>query len=84
MPGTLIAVSQVPLTSLTTNTPSGPRLCANGPPALQLPGELQDTDSVSVPPPVPSGAVPGIWMAVPQWPSVSLTTNAWSWKDRSA
>src|SRR5215469_15007929 len=82
-PGTLIAVPQVPLTSLTTNALTEPRLCENWPLALQLPGVAQDTDPVSAPPPEPGCLVPGTWMAVPQVPLVSVTTNAWSWKDRS-
>jgi len=43
------------------------------PPALQLPGEVHDTEMISNP---PRAAPPGTCCAVPQVPFVSLTTNA--------
>jgi hypothetical protein len=66
MPGTLMAVCQVPLTWLTTN--------AWDPPALQLPAEAHDTEVMAA---VPRAAVPGTSMAVCQVPLTWLTTNAW-------
>src|SRR5215469_4501031 len=43
VPGTLMAVPQVPFTSLTTNA-AGAWVSAYCPPALQFPGDAQDTD----------------------------------------
>jgi len=54
----------------------GPLAMSKNPPALQLPGEVQDTDATPACSPVSSAAMPGTSRAVPQAPCTSLTTNA--------
>src|SRR5262252_8350097 len=66
-----MAVPQVPLTWLTTNTWIWLELSMKPPTALQLPADAHDTEPVPDP-----EAVPGTAMAVPQVPLTWLTTNA--------
>src|SRR5215469_3958182 len=61
-PGTCLALPQVPCTSLTTNAVSileGPVPFWYHPPALQLPAEAHDTESISPIPPCSRAARPG-------------------------
>src|SRR5271170_4704685 len=76
VPGTEIALPQVPFFSLTTSGPKAASVLAlpEYPAAAQLPAEAHETDAKVV---VPKAADPGTWIAVPQEPWFSLTTNAW-------
>src|SRR5215469_6717296 len=77
-PGTLIAVPQVPLTSVTTNAWSWKDRSVYAPPALQKPAELQDIVKVLENLPWFSAPRPGTGMALPHVPPVSLATHACS------
>jgi hypothetical protein len=71
MPGTMATGPHMPFTSLTTNACCEPTVKL--PPALQLPADAHDSDQIIAP--VPSAAMPGTRVAVPQLPFTSLTTN---------
>src|SRR5215467_2350819 len=78
-PGTVIACRQCPRTSVTrsgpwTDCPSTPPI--KSPPALQLPGEVQDTELTSANSPTCKSLSPGTVIALAQWPCASLATNA--------
>src|SRR5215471_6099370 len=69
LPGTSMAVPQVPFTLLTTNACGMPELSSSTPPALHLPGEAHDTERVVVKGKFGlSLAVPGTCSAVPHVP----------------
>src|SRR6266851_1528696 len=74
MPGTSMAVRQIPFTSLTTNGWESDPLPMYHPPALQLPAEAHDTELTPTLSPKLRAAVPGISMASCQVPFTSLTT----------
>src|SRR5215472_30784 len=76
VPGTSMALPQVPLTWLTTNAWMRAEVCAYSPPAPQLPADAHDTVVISANPPWLRAAVPGTSMALPQVPLTWLTTNA--------
>src|SRR5947209_19017034 len=76
MPGTSIAVPQVPFVSSTTNAcerPEPPSLYS--PPAVQLPSPAHEIELMSPVPPLSRAPIPGIECAVPQAPFVSSTRN---------
>jgi hypothetical protein len=53
------------------------------PPALQLPAEAHEIESISAEPPGFRAAVPGTSSAFPQVPLLSSTTKAWSLSESS-
>ena len=53
-----------------------PELSSYSPPAVQLPGEVHDTELTCANPVWLSAAVPGTSLAVPQVPPVWVITNA--------
>ena len=59
MPGTSIALPQVPLLSLATNARERPALSSRSPPAEQVPDEGHDTEVTTALPPVLSAPAPG-------------------------
>jgi hypothetical protein len=76
MPGTLTAVCQMPCISSTTNACPMPVDAEYPPPALQLPGEVHDTDWRFAFAPWSSAASPGTAVAACQVPWTSLAMNA--------
>src|SRR5689334_8478813 len=69
VPGSSLAVPQVPFRSPATNACSRPEPSAYPPPAAQLPADAHDTELATAPPPALRAAVPGTSCAVPQVPS---------------
>lgn len=61
----------------TTNTWVCPKPSLYEPPALQLLAEAQAIELIAALPPLFRAAVPGTSSAVPHFPPVSVTTNAW-------
>src|SRR5690242_2725972 len=68
VPGSSLAVPQVPFRSPATNACSRPEPSAYPPPAAQLPADAHDTELATAPPPALRAAVPGTSCAVPQVP----------------
>jgi hypothetical protein len=73
VPGTAVALPQVPFFSLATSGPEDASLVIlpENPAAAQLPAETHETD-----PKVAGSNPPGTSIAVPHEPLFSLTTNA--------
>ena len=76
MPGTSSALPHVPAASSTTNA-WWPELSLYVPAAAQLPADAHESEVTEASPPTLSEAVPGTFLALPQVPAVSSTTNAW-------
>src|SRR6516225_3769302 len=79
-----MAVCQVPLVLVTTNTWKWPALSLYWPSALQFPAERHDTEVTAAPltpapPPWLRAPLPGTSLAVAQVPPVWVTANA-SWR----
>ncbi len=77
VPGTSMALRQVPFTWLTTNAWPLQELSTYCPPALQLPADAHDTEMTDASPCTLRAAVPGTSMAVRQVPFTWLSTNTW-------
>ena len=79
VPGTSMALPQMPFVSLATKAWEWPEPSMYVPPAAQLPAVAHETDCTFAVPPVLRIAVPGTLIALPQVPLVWSMTNAWSW-----